>query len=133
MYELQGWHSERKKALTEEFKKFDEPESFSLQVHGWFLPNLKKLRAEKYLKKNKTKEFVEGKFVVFHHEKWKYIEGETEADGKAHGNGIARLDNPQKEYRGTFLDDLPHGFGILAVNKNDYSEGEWRLGLKHGK
>ena len=43
------------------------------------------------------------------------------------------LDNPQKEYRGTFLDDLPHGLGILTLNKNDSFEGEWRFGKRHGK
>ena len=43
------------------------------------------------------------------------------------------LENPQKEYRGTFLDDLPHGLGILTLNKNDSFEGEWRFGKRHGK
>ena len=98
----------------EEFKNFEDPESMSIHIHGWFLPQIKKLKAEKFLRKNKTKQQNEDKIIEFDYEKWKYYDGDVDPDGKAFGNGTAiNLDNILKEYKGTFKDDLPHGFGKI--------------------
>ena len=69
------------------------------------------------MKKNsKTKQSKEEKIIKFEYERWRYQDGDTDTDGKAHGYGEADNLYKTKKYRGTFYEDVPHGLGMSFLN-----------------
>lgn len=106
--------------------QFDEPEHYSLYVHGYWIPWIKQQREMGELKQGQ-------KYLAIGGSKYLYT-GEIDELGEACGLGIALgVQDPSWRFEGTFNFDSAHG--VCSFSKGSYfrADGEWRRGKMTGK